>query len=117
MLTRELTDGEISVFPSLEATAAIGTRAVVVFSLIRFSNTREIASAQENIREPLSQDGDGQRMPRNCSKIALESMPERNAKDTNRPIASNWLAAQPPALPICVKISKGLPSSSLLIVT
>ena len=44
-------------------------------------------------------------------------MPLLRARDAILPIASHWDAAQPPAFPICVNISNGLPSSSSLIVT
>ena len=59
--------------------------------------TRAIASAQENILQPFSHEGDGQRIDLNCSIMTLTSTPERKAKEASLPIASSCDAAQPPA--------------------
>jgi len=59
-------------------------------------------------------DGEGQRIPFNCFKTASTLIPERNAREINREIDSDWDAAQPPDLPIVENTSNGWPSSSNL---
>jgi len=54
-----------------------------------FSTTLAIASAQENILCPFSQEGLGQRILRNCSIIDFTSISARKAKETNLPTASS----------------------------
>ena len=74
------------------------------------------ASAQEVIRPFPKPLGFWQLMPISCFTIALAGMPLLQASETRRPIASFWLAAQPPAFPIVVNSSKQ-PSISRFTVT
>ncbi len=64
------------------------------------------ASAQEVTRLSPKPAGLWQVMPISCFTAWRAWTPERQARETRRPIASHWLAAQPPALPMVVKSSK-----------
>ena len=74
------------------------------------------ASAHESTLPPSAHVGEGQRIPRRCLVIASGSTPARRLTEIMRESASDWLDAQPPDLPICVKTSHS-PCSSALIVT
>jgi len=65
---------------------------------------------------PFSQEGCGQRMPRKFLVMAEGLTPARKDKEIRRAMASDWEAAQPPDLPICVNTSHR-PASSWLSVT
>ena len=56
-------------------------------------------------------------MPFRCLTMTSGLTPLRSARETSRPMASLWAEAQPPALPMELKSSKGTPCSSSLIVT
>ena len=52
------------------------------------------------------------RPPRNCRCTSISGMPERNAKEIRRPMASASAIAEPPAFPNVTKTSNGCPRSS-----
>src|SRR5208337_4979897 len=76
-----------------------------------------MASEHESTLPPSFHDGWWHEMPFNCCTISSGSTFDLREREISRPIASAWLEAQPPALPILVNTSKGLPFSSSLIVT
>ena len=61
-----------------------------------FSSTLAMASAQERIDFPCSQDMEGQRIPRSCLTTETTSTPDRSARVIRRQIASSWATAQAP---------------------
>jgi len=60
----------------------------------------DTASAHERIFPPLPpQEGRWQEIPLSCLMMFSGWTPERSARETSLPIASDWDAAHPPAFP------------------
>src|SRR4030042_1039151 len=85
-------------------------------SLVYFSRTLAMASAQERIARPSSQATDGQWIPRRCLATEPGSIPDLAASEMRRLVASSCAEAQPPAFPRLEKTSQ-TPFSSKFTVT
>src|SRR3989344_2839209 len=104
--------GNTSCFSGRAIISSICTAVVKCCSKI-FPN----ASGRERM-VPLSvKVGMGPRMPFNSSETSSTFTPARKARDIKRHIASDCSWKNPPLLPIVANTSKGMPFSSLLMVT